>query len=117
MAYTKTNWVNDGVPAINASNLNKIEQGIYENSQNISELNNKATIARQDTNINNFKDWLINTAKIGVYLVDLNISGSRSCIIVQKASSSYLSFIQFGYGITAKQYKYNNGTWTEVLLG
>ena len=32
MAYTKTEWVNDSVPAINASNLNKIEQGIYDNS-------------------------------------------------------------------------------------
>lgn len=32
MAYTKTNWVNDSVPAINAGNLNKIEQGIYDNS-------------------------------------------------------------------------------------
>jgi hypothetical protein len=32
MAYTKTNWVNDSVPAINASNLNKIEQGIYDNA-------------------------------------------------------------------------------------
>lgn len=28
MAYTKTNWVNDSAPAINADNLNKIEQGI-----------------------------------------------------------------------------------------
>ena len=26
MAYTKTQWVNDSVPSINASNLNKIEQ-------------------------------------------------------------------------------------------
>lgn len=32
MAYTKTEWVNDSVPAINASNLNKIEQGIYDNA-------------------------------------------------------------------------------------
>lgn len=31
MAYTKTNWVNDSTPAINAENLNKIEQGIYDN--------------------------------------------------------------------------------------
>ena len=32
MAYTKTEWVNDSVPAINASNLNKIEQGIYDHA-------------------------------------------------------------------------------------
>lgn len=30
MAYTKTTWVNDDVPAINATNLNKIEQGIFD---------------------------------------------------------------------------------------
>lgn len=32
MAYTKTNWVNDSAPAINATNLNKIEQGIADNA-------------------------------------------------------------------------------------
>ena len=30
MAYTKTKWVNDSKPAINAANLNKIEQGIAD---------------------------------------------------------------------------------------
>lgn len=30
MAYTKTVWVNDEKPAINADNLNKIEQGIED---------------------------------------------------------------------------------------
>lgn len=32
MAYTKTTWVNDSAPPISAENLNKIEQGIYDNS-------------------------------------------------------------------------------------
>ena len=30
MAYTKTTWGNDSKPAINAANLNKIEQGIAD---------------------------------------------------------------------------------------
>ncbi len=30
MAYTKTNWSNGEAPAINETNLNKIEQGIYD---------------------------------------------------------------------------------------
>ena len=30
MAYTKTKWVNDSEPAINAANLNKIEKGIAD---------------------------------------------------------------------------------------
>ena len=50
MAYTKTNWVNGKLPAINAGNLNKIEQGIYEahekantNETNIGNLNDLQT--------------------------------------------------------------------------
>jgi len=35
MAYTKTTWVNGGPPAISADNLNKIENGIYNNSVKI----------------------------------------------------------------------------------
>ena len=30
MAYSKTSWANNTTPAINASNLNKMEQGIYD---------------------------------------------------------------------------------------
>jgi hypothetical protein len=30
MAYTKTNWQNGATPAINADNLNHMEQGIYD---------------------------------------------------------------------------------------
>lgn len=33
MAYTKTNWVNDGPPALSAENLNNMEAGIYNNDQ------------------------------------------------------------------------------------
>lgn len=48
MSYNKTNWVDGSAPALNATNLNKIEQGIYENSldiiianQNVSELDSR----------------------------------------------------------------------------
>ena len=34
--YTKTNWVNDSTPAINADNLNKIEAGIKANADSIN---------------------------------------------------------------------------------
>ena len=37
MAYTKTTWVNDSEPAINAANLNKIEQGIADAHAVVSE--------------------------------------------------------------------------------
>ena len=38
MAYTKTNWV-DNVTPIDKDNLNKIEQGIYDNSTSIDTIN------------------------------------------------------------------------------
>lgn len=38
MAYNKTNWVNDSFPAINAQNLNKIEQGIADNDAKLAGL-------------------------------------------------------------------------------
>lgn len=38
MSYTKTQWNNDQAPAINASNLNKIEQGIFDNDAGIANL-------------------------------------------------------------------------------
>lgn len=36
MSYTKTTWTDGAPPAINATNLNKIENGIYENSIGIA---------------------------------------------------------------------------------
>ena len=36
MAYTKTEWRNNQSPAINADNLNHIEQGVYEAHQDIA---------------------------------------------------------------------------------
>ena len=38
MAYSKTVWVNDNAPALNATNLNKIETGIYNNAEAVDDL-------------------------------------------------------------------------------
>lgn len=38
MAYNRTNWVNDSLPAINAENLNKIENAIEEANNFIDQL-------------------------------------------------------------------------------
>lgn len=53
MAYTKTVWENNSTPAINEENLNKIEQGIYDNSINIEHLSDELgtfSIAKLRTN-------------------------------------------------------------------
>lgn len=48
MSYTKTNWVNDTEPAINATNLNKIEDGIETNADAIGNLSDLTTTADTD---------------------------------------------------------------------
>ena len=46
MSYTKTVWNNDNLPYINADNLNKMEQGIYDNSIDIGTLSDLATTSK-----------------------------------------------------------------------
>ena len=48
MSYTKTQWNNDTAPAINETNLNKIEQGIYDNDSHIGDLTTLTTTADTD---------------------------------------------------------------------
>ena len=48
MSYTKTQWNNDTAPAINETNLNKIEQGIYDNDSHIGDLSDLETTANTD---------------------------------------------------------------------
>lgn len=78
MAYTKTTWVNNNTPAINAENLNKIEDGIFNVHQDVTNLdtrvstneddvvtltNSVTTIENAVTAIENDSDWvLVNTA-------------------------------------------------------
>lgn len=38
MAYTKTTWVNEGPPAIDADNLNKIEDGVFQADQRLNSI-------------------------------------------------------------------------------
>lgn len=43
MSYTKTTWTNGSGAKINETNLNKIEQGIYDNDSAIGNINNLET--------------------------------------------------------------------------
>lgn len=55
MSYSKINWVDGAVPALNATNLNRMDDGIY---------NNSIDIALADGNINTLNERIIaiNTA-------------------------------------------------------
>ena len=48
MAYTKTQWVNGQAPAIDADNLNKMEDSIYESSEGRISLNTAAASTTTD---------------------------------------------------------------------
>lgn len=51
MAYTKTTWVNNTAPSINAENLNKIEDGIYNSVRYADEQN--LTLAQKKQALSN----------------------------------------------------------------
>jgi hypothetical protein len=48
MAYTKTTWVNSSAPPINATNLNKIEDGIFDNDSAITTLDGTVSTLSSD---------------------------------------------------------------------
>lgn len=61
--------------------------------------------------VDEFKNYIINSAPVGFSWWYVNVGGSVSCALVQKANSNYLSFLHFSYGITLIQYRYLAGTW------
>ena len=69
--YTKTTWVNNQAPSINATNLNKIEQGIYDAVDGVN--SNSAMIATKQ-----------NTLTAGDYIaIDADvISGARQALVI-----------------------------------
>lgn len=73
MGYTKTTWVDGSTPAINATNLNKIEQGIYDNDQHIGELSNLETTTQANVvgAINELEgrfDYSTNEIRVGTWI-------------------------------------------------
>lgn len=75
MAYNKTVWNNGSAPAISAANLNKIEQGIYDNSVNKADAadvySKSETYTR--TEIDNSKQqWFCNPVTYGAEGQTLN---------------------------------------------
>lgn len=61
MAYEKTNWVNDSLPAINAENLNKIENGIVESNifRNLFNVGNAKINTNTGLNFNNTNNQIL----------------------------------------------------------
>ena len=70
-SYTKTAWVNGGTPAINATNLGKIENQIYQLTEEAltPTYNTETTVTQQVTSLDStvisggFKKALVNTTQ------------------------------------------------------
>lgn len=87
MAYTKTIWKNDQLPAINEGNLNNIENGIEEAHNSIDKVNNNiGNLSNLNTDI---KDNLVNA---------INNVNKKSLLKISKSSKS--SFQLGAYGFT-----------------
>lgn len=103
------NHKSGGTP-VNAANLNQMQDNI-ENA--INEVSTKHFYYYSADSIEWFKNWAISEqCPPGISFWHVTLGGVVSCIIVTKASNSYLSFIQFSYAIDAIQYKYKDGTWS-----
>lgn len=88
MAYQKTNWVNDSLPAINAENLNKIEDGIEKSyilknlfSNNYMVLANltysNGTYTQQTADTSTNVSWKIQAFNNDSYVKTLNTLNSN----------------------------------------
>lgn len=68
MSYTKTNWQNNQAPAINAANLNKMEDGIEEAHDDLADHEadttnpHQVTLEQARTQNNEIAGDIVNTA-------------------------------------------------------
>jgi len=102
MAYTKTVWANGTTPAINEDNLNKMEQGIYENSISGSTskdaINEEISKLQEDIGTHNY----FNAANIELVVINTsnNVRAGCDCGVLP-AGEYKLTFEyktgQFGY--------------------
>ena len=113
MAYSKTTWVNGTTPAISAANLNKIEQGIYDATDDVKGVTEgKKTISLYDFG------W--QTGRINGSGVPY--SGDGHSVI----TSDYIDFAPYteidiydtknlsGYGISIYKYNRSNKSYVGV---
>ena len=81
MSYNRTVWVNDSVPAINAENLNKIENGIETNDNSIGTLSDLNTTEK--SNLVGAINDLVSSTLVSKYL------GENPDINTLKTSGKY----------------------------
>lgn len=89
MAYKKTNWVNDGLPAINAENLNNIENGIVESNifRNLLNVGNAKISTNTGLNFNQTNNQILingsSTTETNIFLDSPNANKDEDGIILK----------------------------------
>lgn len=89
MAYKKTNWVNDGLPAINAENLNNIENGIVESNifRNLLNVGNAKISTNTGLNFNQTNNQILingsSTTATNIFLDSPNVNKDEDGIILK----------------------------------
>lgn len=89
MAYKKTNWVNDGLPAINAKNLNNIENGIVESNifRNLLNVGNAKISTNTGLNFNKTNNQILingsSTTGTNIFLDSPNANKDKDGIILK----------------------------------
>lgn len=97
MAYSKTTWANGTTPAINAANLNKIEQGIYD-------------LSLESTNLGNS----INKCNEQLFLRTYNLVDSHDALFWEQGLIPYDANYQAWCIHTVKLYLKKNTTYTFI---
>lgn len=82
MAYTKTEWNNGEAPYLNEDNLNKIEQGIYNNSIVLDNLagviHNSGSATGGSATLSNRELARITLPETGIYLILIAVNSDSS---------------------------------------
>lgn len=114
MSYQKTNWQNlpNTITPVNATNLNKIEQQLY----NEDLLNVPSNIIAANSDLNTFTTpgvYLSETASISSTLSNSPISNSAFKLKVEHVNrTDRIRQTIYGNDINASTYiRYNNGSW------
>ena len=125
MAYSKTVWVNDNAPALNATNLNKIEQGIYDNANSIDDIltgdnvtlagnltleNHASAVGWYDSH-NNTTSVTTGSSFTGISASDISLSPGRYVLFASVSWAANTSGVRgVSIGTTITTYDYASAT-------
>ena len=125
MSYTKTTWVNDQAPAINATNLNHIETGIFDNDSMLTSI--LTTLGINTTTWVSTDTYVEGQSVVYNNKLYKNISGNYTTYAPDEDTTNWMETtmldIQYPVGKTEIFYdnldhtKYLGFTWERTAVG